>query len=280
MRTTIALLVRGGNPKRRWMGAAATTTKTAAAAAALAMSCRFLASTSTTTTAHALDVVVITGTMRSEGPPRPVLGPRVSQFVVRGLERRGHQVTVIDPRQQQLDFPLFLDKPEFAYARSRVPENLAQTRKVLEKAHAYVAITPEYNHAPSPALCNILNHFGSSVFSYKPSAIVSYSAGQWGGTRAAIALRPILSELGCLPVSAMVHVPKAQQVLDENGIAIETNEQQQQKQQQQHWDGYLDRCLAQLEWWGEACRNHRAAVDPFADSPAFSKDPSERNAPP
>lgn len=34
---------------------------------------------------------------------------------------------------------------------------------------------------------------GSSIFSLKPSAIVSYSAGQWGGTRAAMALRPILS---------------------------------------------------------------------------------------
>merc|ERR1739842_289582 len=31
----------------------------------------------------------------------------------------------------------------------------------------------------SPALLNILNHFGSSVFSYKPSAIVGYSMGQW-----------------------------------------------------------------------------------------------------
>ena len=36
-----------------------------------------------------------------------------------------------------------------------------------------------------------------------------YFQGQWGGTRAAAGLRPVLSELGCLPVSAMVHVPSA-----------------------------------------------------------------------
>jgi hypothetical protein len=46
----------------------------------------------------------------------------------------------------------------------------------------------------------------------KPSLIVTYSAGQWGGARAAVAMRPFLSELGCLPGSAMVHVPEAHTV--------------------------------------------------------------------
>lgn len=103
-------------------------------------------------------------------------------------------------------------------------------------------ITPEYNHAPSPALLNLLNHFGSSVFSYKPSAIVSYSAGQWGGTRAAIALRPILSELGCLPVSAMVHIPHAQNVVQDNGCLVTDYDDDD------NWNTYLDRSVNQLVW--------------------------------
>lgn len=214
-------------------------------------------------------MVVISGTSRKEGPPRPVLGPRVSNFVVKGLERRGNRVTLLDPRQ--LDLHL-LEKPEFAYSRNQVPAVLRETKQVLEKAHAYVTVTPEYNHGPSASLLNVLNHFGSSVFSFKPSAIVSYSAGQWGGTRAALLLRPILSELGCLPVSAMVHIPKAQSILQDDGEVLEPETQAE-------WDGYLDRCLSQLEWWGEATRRHRTEVDPFADSPAFRKDPSQRNAP-
>jgi NAD(P)H-dependent FMN reductase len=92
-----------------------------------------------------------------------------------------------------------MEKPEFCYRRKDVPEKLEQFKQIFVEADAYVCITPEYNHAPSPGLLNVLNHFGSSVFSFKPSAIVSYSGGQWGGTRAAIALRPILSELGALP---------------------------------------------------------------------------------
>ncbi len=78
-------------------------------------------------------------------------------------------------------------------------------------------ISPEYNHTMSPALANLLNHFGSSLFSYKPSAIVTYSAGQWGGMRAAVGMRTFLSELGCLPVSSMIHVPKAQEVFTADG---------------------------------------------------------------
>ena len=220
--------------------------------------------------ASGLGVVVVTGTTRAKGPPWPILGPRVTAFVVNNLERRGNKVTVIDPRERPL--PL-LEKPHFAYSKSQQPPELKELHQILAAADAYVTITPEYNHAPSPALLNILNHFGSSTFSFKPSAIVSYSAGQWGGVRAAIALRPILSELGCLPVSAMIHVPRSQSLLDEDGNLVDESEQQEK------WIVYMDRCISQLEWWGEAAKNQRNAVDPFESSPAFRTAPSQRDAP-
>ena len=124
--------------------------------------------------ASGLGVVVVTGTTRAKGPPWPILGPRVTAFVVNNLERRGNKVTVIDPRERPL--PL-LEKPHFAYSKSQQPPELKELHQILAAPDAYVTITPEYNHAPSPALLNILNHFGSSTFSFKPSAIVSYSAG-------------------------------------------------------------------------------------------------------
>ena len=229
-------------------------------------------------TLAALNTIVITGTTRTEGPPRPILGPRVAKYVCEKLEQRGHKITaILDPLEmKQSDdpdvFPL-LEKPHFAYSKSQVPAKLEQIAQQLESADCFVTITPEYNHAPSPALLNILNHFGSSKFSFKPSAIVSYSAGQWGGTRAAIALRPILSELGCLPVSAMIHIPETQTVLDEKGHVIG------EETTQQRWDSYVDRCFSQLEWWGEAAKKHRTVVDPLKVSPAFATSPTQRNAP-
>ncbi len=124
----------------------------------------------------------------------------------------------------------------------------------------------------SPALAHLLNHFGSSLFSFKPSAIVTYSAGQWGGARAAVSMRTFLSELGCLPVSAMVHLPCAQDVFDETGRTINPDDQAQ-------WDDYLYRTLAQLVWWAQASQQQREQVDPLTISKAFKDSPSQRNAP-
>jgi chromate reductase, NAD(P)H dehydrogenase (quinone) len=135
-----------------------------------------------------------------------------------------------------------------------------------------VMVSPEYNHSMSPALADLLNHFPSSAFSYRPSLIATYSAGQWGGARAAVNLRTYLSELGCLPVSAMLHVPRAQEVFAADGSVADPS-------LTAHWASYVGRGVAQLRWWAEATRLQRARRDPFAAAPAFSRNPSERNAP-
>ena len=77
---------------------------------------------------------------------------------------------------------------------------------MLRKADAYVIVTPEYNHTIPPAITNTMNYFGSSIYSFNPSGICTYSAGMWGGARCAVALRSFTSELGCLSVSATAQV--------------------------------------------------------------------------
>ena len=74
--------------------------------------------------------------------------------------------------------PVF--KPHFSYQKGKAPEGLESLAQSIVAADAFVMISPEYNHSMSPALAHLLNHFGSSLFSFKPSAIVTYSAGQWG----------------------------------------------------------------------------------------------------
>jgi len=242
----------------------------------LAGSSTFAAST------HALTICILSGSTRTSGPPRPVLSDRVTQYIESAVSKRCsnvdgiplHDVSVIQARNS---LPL-LERPHFTYAPSQVPKELQDIHETLSNADAYIVITPEYNHAPCPGLLNMMNHFGSSTFSFKPSGIVSYSAGQWGGTRAAHSLRPFLSELGCIPVSAMVHVPKAMDVFDENGCVI-ASDSSEKDEAEERWDRYVDRMLCQLEWWGEAAKRHRDVVDPLKKSPAFSKSPSERNAP-
>ncbi|TVS15997.1 MAG: NADPH-dependent oxidoreductase [Gammaproteobacteria bacterium] len=212
------------------------------------------------------------GTARDSAPPKPArLGLRVvracANFLAEHHPEHGNEV--IDP----LDFDLGgVFKPHFAYARSQAPADLRALADKIDAADGYVMISPEYNHAMSPTLAHLLNHFGSSLFAYKPSVIVTYSAGQWGGLRAAVAMRTFLSELGCLPVSAMIHVPKAQDVYREDGSVQEGVEATD-------WSGYLGRAFAQMLWWAEAAQVQREQSDPHALVRDFKRDPSQRNAP-
>lgn len=176
---------------------------------------------------------------------------------------------LIDPLSMELPTVF---KPHFAYAKNAAPEALNALAAKIEAADGYVMVSPEYNHSMSPALAHLLNHFGSSLFSYKPSAIVTYSAGQWGGARAAVGMRTFLSELGCLPVSAMIHLPRAQEILTESGDFA-------QGVDAVAWQGYFGRTLAQLEWWAAAAGVQRTVRSVPTAAPAFSRDPSQRNAP-
>ncbi|WP_299312123.1 hypothetical protein [uncultured Halomonas sp.] len=83
-------------------------------------------------------------------------------------------------------------------------------------------------------------------------------------------MRTFLSELGCLPVSAMIHVPKAQEALDEEGRFQDDPDR---------WSGYFGRTLGQLSWWAEAAAEQRGKQDPSEVSPAFQRAPAQRNAP-
>ncbi|MEL7107057.1 MAG: NAD(P)H-dependent oxidoreductase [Pseudomonadota bacterium] len=214
-----------------------------------------------------MKTLVFLGSLRDSAPPSPArLGARVAAATAGRLGDLGAEVTLIDPLNLDLPQPF---KPHFAYAPSKVPAVLADLAAQIEGAEAFVAVSPEYNHSMSPALADLLNHFGSSLFSFKPSAIVTYSAGQWGGARAAVQMRTFLAELGCLPVSAMVHIPHAQDVFDKDGRYSDGVDAPR-------WDAYLDRSLTQLQWWAEAARAQR---DVRPGTQAFKASPQERNAP-
>jgi NAD(P)H-dependent FMN reductase len=216
--------------------------------------------------------LIFLGTVRDSTPPKPArLGQRVSNACIECLvsQYSEHEVELIDA----LDYPLeAVFKPHFSYVKGKAPSVLDELAEKIEWADGFIMISPEYNHSMSPALTNLLNHFGSSLFSYKPSAIVTYSAGQWGGMRAAVGMRTFLSELGCLSVSAMIHVPKAQDVFEADGSMAAGEDQAS-------WFDYFGRTFKQLIWWAQATSDHRGEVDPHHVVKDFKKTPSDRNAP-
>ena len=156
----------------------------------------------------ALDLLVIYGSVR---PHRQ--GIKAAKFLVETCRGRGHQTTLIDPLEERL--PL-LEKMYKEYEKGQAPEILERLATRIRAADAFIIVSGEYNHSIPPALSNLLDHFLEEYF-WRPSAIVCYSAGAFGGVRAAMQLRAMLCELGTPSIPSLLPVPRVQDAFDEEG---------------------------------------------------------------
>ena len=191
----------------------------------------------------ALRTVVFYGSVRSERK-----GIRLARYLERRCRERGHEVALVDPARDEL--PL-LDRMYREYEpRESAPAALRRIADVVVPADAYVVVTGEYNHAPPPALMNLLDHFRPE-YSRKPSAIACYSAGPFGGVRAAMPLRAALAEMGMSSIPTILPVPGIQDAFDEDGTPRD-----------EAYGKRSDRFLAELEWYAEALKAARERRDP------------------
>jgi NAD(P)H-dependent FMN reductase len=190
-----------------------------------------------------LDIAVLLGSVR-----RDRVGVRAARFVVAALSARGHTVTLVDP----VEYPLpLLDLMHKEYPPGAAPEVLERLSAVVRRADAYVIVTAEYNHGVPPALSNLLDHFLEPYY-FKPSAIVCYSVGAYGGVRAAMALRPMLAEMGMSSIPSILPLPKVQELLAEDGTP--TGDRPGRS---------ADRFFAELEWYARALKAARSAGVPY-----------------
>jgi NAD(P)H-dependent FMN reductase len=114
-----------------------------------------------------------------------------------------------------------------------------------------VIVSGEYNHGIPPALKNLLDHFLEEYF-FRPSAIVCYSAGAFGGVRAAMQLRMTLGELGMPGIPSIFPIPHVHDAFDDTGRA-----------QQPIFEERVGRFLDELEWYAEALRRAREGGTPY-----------------
>ena len=159
-----------------------------------------------------LFIAVLLGSVR-----RDRMGSRAATLVVRELERRGHTVHLVDPLELQL--PL-LDRMYKEYPKGEAPETLERLAELYRRVDGFLVVSGEYNHGIPPALKNLLDHFLEEYF-WRPSGIVCYSAGGFGGVRAAMQLRMTLAELGMSSVPSLLPIPRIAQSIDDDGVAHE-----------------------------------------------------------
>ena len=179
-----------------------------------------------------LNLVVIYGSVRSQRQ-----GVRAARFIVNECRARAHEVSLIDP----VEYPLaLLDRMYKEYEPQQAPEVLQRMARLIVAADAYIVVSGEYNHTVPPALANLLDHFLEEYF-WKPSAIVCYSAGSFGGVRAAMTLRCMLAELGMSSIPSLLPIPRVQTAFDENGQPLDDS-----------WRKRADKFLSELEWYASA----------------------------
>jgi len=99
------------------------------------------------------------------------------------------------------DFPLPIYDGDLQ-ARSGVPKNAINLKRMMGSHHGVLIVTPEYNSSVPPLVKNTIDWITrvqdpherrGQIFREKPFAIAAASEGRLGGTRALGALRLILS---------------------------------------------------------------------------------------
>lgn len=184
-----------------------------------------------------LKVAIIYGSVRSERQ-----GIRAARYIEKRCASRGHDATLVDPLEHPL--PL-LDKMYKEYGDGEAPAVLERLAGIIKAADAYIVVSAEYNHTVPPALTNLLDHFLEEYF-WKPSAIVCYSAGSFGGVRAAMTLRAMLAELGMSSIPSLLPIPRVQKAFDEVGTPAD-----------EAMDKRADKFLTEFEWYANALKAAR-----------------------
>ena len=183
------------------------------------------------------NIAVIYGSAR-----RDRQGIKAALFMVRQLEKRGHNVTLVDTQEYELPQ---LDWMYKEYEPGHAPEAMQKVSEILIAADGFVIVSAEYNHSVPSALKNLLDHFQSEYF-YKPSAIVTYSAGPFGGVRALVNLRAILAELGTPSIPSAFPVSQVQEAFDDGGNSLD-----------HAYDERVLKFLDEFEWYVSALRQAR-----------------------
>lgn len=168
-------------------------------------------------------------------------GDLVAQWIANRLRERGHDVYLIDPHTYT---DLLVFRGKFAHMESP-SDQLKQVQQWLAASDGFVLTTPEYNHSYSGAIKNALDPFFAEYHD-KPSAIVTYSSGSFGGVRAAQHLRDVCAELGMPSIPRSLGISKVHELFDEatnpkDVIVVER----------------LDKLLDELEWYMDAFRSKR-----------------------
>jgi NAD(P)H-dependent FMN reductase len=130
----------------------------------------------------------------------------------------GFEIEVVDLAEVTLPF---FNEPNHPRLRQYTHQHTIDWSETIDRADAYVIVTPEYNYSFNAELKNALDYLAQE-WARKPVGIVSYG-GVAAGTRAVQQLKPVLLALQMTPTHGAVNIPFVAQFRTEAGT-IEPND--------------------------------------------------------
>lgn len=125
------------------------------------------------------------------------------------LNHGGFDAELVD--LAEVNLPL-VDEPNHPRLRKYEHAHTKAWSALIERADAYVFVTPEYNYSAPPSLVNALDYL-LHEWSYKPVGFVSYG-GVSGGTRSVQVTKQIVTTLKMMPLPEAVTIPFFTRFLD------------------------------------------------------------------
>lgn len=112
----------------------------------------------------------------------------------------------------EVNLPVF-DEPRHPRLRQYEHAHTKRWSGIVDRADAFVFVTPEYNHSPPSSLVNALD-FLVQEWAYKPVGFVSYG-GVSAGTRSTEIVKMLVTSLKMMPMFEAVNLPFFAKQLDE-----------------------------------------------------------------
>ena len=159
-------------------------------------------------------------------------------FVEHARAHASFDIEVVDLKDIALPM---LDEPHHPRFRRYEHAHTKAWSAVVDRADAYVFVTPEYNFSAPPSLLNALDYLWAE-WHYKPVAFVSYG-GISGGLRSVQMIKQVVTALKLVPLVEAVTIPLVgQQIKDGRFDATEKH------------TGAIAPMLNELLRWTEALR--------------------------
>jgi chromate reductase len=163
----------------------------------------------------ALKILVIPGSLRSGS-----LNARLAAVAAHEIALAGAEVT----RISLSDFPLPIYDGDLQ-AKSGVPKNAVNLKRMIGVHHGVLIVTPEYNSSVPALVKNTIDWISrvqdahetrGQVFRDRAFAIAAASGGRLGGTRALAALRLILTACHASVIPNQLALSFADEAYDDN----------------------------------------------------------------